>query len=185
MCGPGVPGHPPKGVVPRYPPRGVLRDCSRTVPGSCRGVVSPLSGSFPHSRVKARTLTEEMSSHVTCEAVVVPGLPKAPFTPWGRTCRDFPHLSWGWHRRGDILAWCRPGGSAFSTGLGPSSLFGKLLLVTTATDVTLPLGILHQEVHRHMSGVVFAHICANLPTEPLHIAALHLALRVYIPTEAT
>jgi len=46
----GLPGHPPKGVVPRYPPRGVLRDCSRPVPGSCRGVVSPLSGGFPHKR---------------------------------------------------------------------------------------------------------------------------------------
>jgi len=45
----GLPGHPPKGVVPRYPPRGVLRDCSRPVPGSCRGVVSPLSGGFPHT----------------------------------------------------------------------------------------------------------------------------------------
>ena len=45
----GLPGHPPEGVVPRYPPRGVLRDCSRPVPGSCRGVVSPLSGGFPHS----------------------------------------------------------------------------------------------------------------------------------------
>ena len=44
----GLPGHPPKGVVPRYPPKGVLRDCSRPVPGSCRGVVSPLSGGFPH-----------------------------------------------------------------------------------------------------------------------------------------
>ena len=47
----GLPGHPPKGVVPRYPPRGVLRDCSRPVPGSCRGVVSPLSGGFPHKLV--------------------------------------------------------------------------------------------------------------------------------------
>jgi len=41
---------PPKGVVPRYPPRGVLRDCSRPVPGSCWGVVSPLSGGFPHRK---------------------------------------------------------------------------------------------------------------------------------------
>jgi len=45
----GLPGHPPKGVVRRYPPRGVLRDCSRPVPGSCRGVVSALSGGFPHN----------------------------------------------------------------------------------------------------------------------------------------
>ena len=45
----GLPGHPPKGVVPRYPPRGVLRDWSRPVPGSCRGVVSPLTGGFPQS----------------------------------------------------------------------------------------------------------------------------------------
>jgi len=127
---------------------------------------------------------EEMTSHVTFEAVVVPWLPKALFTPWGRTCRDFPHLIWGCHRRGDILAWCRPGGSALSTGLGPSGLFGLLLLVTSATDVTLPLGILHQEVHRHVAGVAFAHMCANLPTEPLHIAALNLPLRVDIPTEA-
>jgi len=50
----GLPGHPPTGVVPRYPPRGVLRDCSRPVPGSCRGVVSPLSGGFPHSGVGER-----------------------------------------------------------------------------------------------------------------------------------
>ena len=35
----GLPGHPPKGAVPRYPARGVLRDWSRPVPGSCRGVV--------------------------------------------------------------------------------------------------------------------------------------------------
>jgi len=47
----GLPGHPPKGVVPRYPPRGVLRDCSRPVPGPCRGVGSPLSGGFPHKEV--------------------------------------------------------------------------------------------------------------------------------------
>jgi len=126
-----------------------------------------------------------MSSHVTCEAAVVSWLPKAPFTPWGRTRRDSPHLSWGCHRRGNILAWCRPCGSTLSTGLGPSGLFGLLLRVTSATDVTLPLGILHQEVHRHIAGVVLAHICANLPTEPLHIAALHLPLCVYIPTEAT
>jgi len=44
----GLPGHPPKGAVPRYPPRGVLRDWSRPVPGSCRGVVSPLTGGLPH-----------------------------------------------------------------------------------------------------------------------------------------
>ena len=47
----GLPGHPPKGAVPRYPPRGVWRDWSRPVPGSCRGVVSPLTGGFPHSYV--------------------------------------------------------------------------------------------------------------------------------------
>jgi len=50
----GLPGHPPKGVVPRYPPRGVLRDCSRPGPGSCRGVVSPLSGGFPHRMDRMR-----------------------------------------------------------------------------------------------------------------------------------
>jgi len=50
----GLPGHTPKGVVPRYPPRGVLRDCSRPVPGSCRGVVSPLSGGFSHSAPRRR-----------------------------------------------------------------------------------------------------------------------------------
>jgi len=44
----GLPGHPPKRVVPRSPPRGVLRDCSRPVPGSCRRDVSPLSGGFPN-----------------------------------------------------------------------------------------------------------------------------------------
>jgi len=126
-----------------------------------------------------------MSSHVTCEAIVAPRLPKAPFTPWGRTCRDFPHRSWDCHRRGNNLVWCRPCVSTLSTGLGPSGLFGLLLLVTSATDVTLPLGISHKEVHRHITGVVFAHICATLPTEPLHIRALHLPLCVYIPTEAT
>jgi len=47
----GLPGHPPKGAVPRYPPRGVLRDWSRPVPGSCRGAVSPLTGGFPHTAV--------------------------------------------------------------------------------------------------------------------------------------
>jgi len=50
----GLPGHPTKGVVPRYPPRGVLRDCSRPVPGSCRWVVSPLTGGFPHSPNKGQ-----------------------------------------------------------------------------------------------------------------------------------
>ena len=44
---------PPKGVVPRYPPRGVLRDCSRPVPGSCRGVASPLTGGFPHKMARS------------------------------------------------------------------------------------------------------------------------------------
>jgi len=70
-------------------------------------------------------------------------------------------------------------------GLGPSGLFGLSLLVTSATDVTLLLGILPQRVHRHTAGVLFAHICANLPTEPLHIAALHLPICVDIPIEAT
>jgi len=46
----GLRGHPPKGVVPRDPPRGVLCDWSRPVPGSCRGVVSPLTGGLFHSR---------------------------------------------------------------------------------------------------------------------------------------
>jgi len=45
----GLPGHPPQGVVPRYPARGVLRYWARPVPGSCRGVVSPLTGGFPHT----------------------------------------------------------------------------------------------------------------------------------------
>jgi len=41
---------PSKWVVPRYPPRGVLRDCSRPVPGSCRGGrVTPVRG-FPPQR---------------------------------------------------------------------------------------------------------------------------------------
>ena len=48
----GLPGHPPKGAVPRYPARGVLRDWSRPVPGSCRGVVSPLTGGFPHIEIR-------------------------------------------------------------------------------------------------------------------------------------
>ena len=43
----GFHGQPPKGAVPRYPPREVLRDWSRPVPGSFRGVVSPLTGGFP------------------------------------------------------------------------------------------------------------------------------------------
>ena len=50
----GLPGHPPKGVVPRYPARGVLRDRSRPVPGSCREVASHLTGGFPHNSVCAR-----------------------------------------------------------------------------------------------------------------------------------
>ena len=37
----GLPGHPPKGAVPRYPPRGVLRDWSRPVTGSCRWPCHP------------------------------------------------------------------------------------------------------------------------------------------------
>jgi len=44
-----LPGNPPKVAVPRYTPSGVLRDWSRPVPGSCRGVVSPLTGGFPHT----------------------------------------------------------------------------------------------------------------------------------------
>jgi len=47
----GLPGEPPKGDVPRKPPRGVLRDWSRPVPGSCRGVVAPLTEGFPHKAV--------------------------------------------------------------------------------------------------------------------------------------
>ena len=39
---------PPRGLSHATPPRGVLRDWSRPVPGSCRGVVSPLTGGFPH-----------------------------------------------------------------------------------------------------------------------------------------
>ena len=51
----GLPGHPPKGVVPRYPPRGVLRDSSRPVPGSCRGArVSPVRGVSPTSTTPPR-----------------------------------------------------------------------------------------------------------------------------------
>ena len=57
----GLSGHPPKGVVPRYPPRGVLRDWSRPVPGSCRGVVSPLTGGFPHNRVETSQRSQRVS----------------------------------------------------------------------------------------------------------------------------
>jgi len=110
---------------------------------------------------------------------------QSAFTPWGRTRRDFPLLSWDYHRRGNILAWCRPCGSTLSTGLGPSGLFGLLLLMTSATDVTPPLGTLHQNVHRRIGGAEFAHICANLPTEHLHISAFQLPLCVNIPTNAT
>jgi len=53
----GLPGHPPKGAVPRYPPRGVLRDWSRPISGSCRGVVSPLTGCFPHTTDEPQTPT--------------------------------------------------------------------------------------------------------------------------------
>ena len=51
----GLPGHPPKGVVPRYPPRGLLRDWSRPVPGSCLpgGRVTPDRGFPPHGGVYA------------------------------------------------------------------------------------------------------------------------------------
>jgi len=49
MCGPGAPRTPAQGDCPALPPRGVLRDWSRPVPGSCRGVVSPLTGGFPHT----------------------------------------------------------------------------------------------------------------------------------------
>jgi len=58
----GLPGHPPKGVVPSYPPNGVLRDCSRPVPGSCRGIVSPLTGGSPH---KGDKLHQKAASMVT------------------------------------------------------------------------------------------------------------------------
>ena len=56
----GLPGHPPKGVVSRFPPRGVLRDCSRPVPGLCRGVVSPLTGGFPHNSARLRHCTDKL-----------------------------------------------------------------------------------------------------------------------------
>jgi len=72
-----------------------------------------------------------------------------------------------------------------STALRPSGLFGLLFFVKSATDVTLPLGREYRKVHRHIAGVVFAHICANLSTEPLHGAALHVALCVDIPTAET
>ena len=49
----GLPGHSPKGAVPRYPPRGVLPDWSRPVRGSCQGVVSPLTGGFLHRNLLA------------------------------------------------------------------------------------------------------------------------------------
>ena len=67
----GLPGHPPKGVVPRYPPRGVLCDCSRPVPGSCRGVVSPLTGGFPHNNNRTNDEGEEDSASQVDEKAVV------------------------------------------------------------------------------------------------------------------
>ena len=39
-----------RGVVPRYPRRGVLREWSRTVPGSFRGRVTPDWGFSPQAR---------------------------------------------------------------------------------------------------------------------------------------
>jgi len=62
MCGPGLPGHPPKVVVPRYPPRGVLLDCSRPGFGSCRGVVSPLTGCSPHKFPPSQERTRGFAS---------------------------------------------------------------------------------------------------------------------------
>jgi len=70
-------------------------------------------------------------------------------------------------------------------GLGPSGLSILLFLEASATEVPLPLSKLHQHVHWHVGGIMFAHIGANLPTKPLPIATFHLSFRVNITTQAT
>jgi len=74
----GLPGHPPEGVVPRYPPRGVLRDWSRPVPGSCRGVVSPLTAGFPHSLAFSRAMSRVWACFYVIHRVTPSRRPELP-----------------------------------------------------------------------------------------------------------
>jgi len=112
-------------------------------------------------------------------------LPHFRWAPSGRTRRGFPHLRWGCYCCGYILPRHWPGCTTYPTGLGPSVFLIPLLLVASTTDVTLSSGILHQQIHRHGRGIMFAHICANLAAKSLHIATFHLSFRVDITTQAT
>jgi len=112
-------------------------------------------------------------------------LPHLRWTPSGGTGRGFPHLRRGCFCRGYVLPRRWPGSATYPTGLGPSVLLISLFLVASTTDVTFSLGPLHQYVHWHIRGVMFAHICANLPAQSLHKATFHLSFRVNITTQAT
>jgi len=72
------------------------------------------------------------------------------WAPSGRTQSSFPHLRWGCYCRGYVFPRRWPGSATNPTGLGPSVLFILLFLVASTTDVPLPLGMLHQQVHRHV-----------------------------------
>jgi len=111
-------------------------------------------------------------------------LPHLRWAPSGKTRRDFPHLRWGCYCRGYVFPRRWPSSATYPTGFGPSVLFILLFLEASTTDVPLPLGILHKQVHWHVGGIMFAHIGANLPTKPLHIAAVHLSFRVNVTTQA-
>jgi len=112
-------------------------------------------------------------------------LPHLRWAPSGRTRRNFPHLRWGCYCRGYVFPRRWSSSATHPTGLGPSVLFILLFLEAPSTDVLLPLGILHQQVHWHVGGIMFAHIGANLLTQPLHIATFHLSFRVSVTTQAT
>jgi len=89
-------------------------------------------------------------------------LPHLRWAPSGRTRRNFPHLRWGCYCRGYVFPRRWAGSATYTTGLGPSVLFILLFLVASTTDVPLPLGILHQQIHWHVRGISFPHIGANL-----------------------
>jgi len=112
-------------------------------------------------------------------------LPDLRWASSGGTRRNFPHLRWGCYCRGYVFQWRWPGSATYTTGLGTSVLIILLFLEASTTDVLLPLGILHQQAHWHVGGIMIERIGANPPTKPLHIATFHLSFRVIITTEAT
>jgi len=106
------------------------------------------------------------------------------WAPSARTWRNFSHLKRGCYCRSIVFPRRWRGSATYPTGLGPSGLCILFFLVVSTTDVPLPLGILHQQVHWQETGIMLAHIGANLPTKPLHIATSHLSCRKNTTTQA-